>query len=115
MRFVDVILCVLCVTGVSFGQLLFRVAAIRLADNRLSMVERVTSWPLVTAVGLYAAMVLIWLYILGRVPLSLAFPFFGLTFFIVPLLAWHFLGDPLSWRTFVGATAILGGIAIASR
>jgi drug/metabolite transporter (DMT)-like permease len=115
MRLVDSVLCVLCVVGVSAGQLLFRVAAIRLADDRLNLVQRAISLPMIAAIVLYGSMVLLWLFILGRVPLSIAFPFFGLCFFMVPLLAWHFLGDPLSWRTFVGAAAILGGIAIASR
>ena len=115
MRLVDGLLCVVCVVGVSVGQLLFRVAAIRLADEKLTFAERIESWSLVGAIGLYAAMILLWLYILGRVPLSLAFPFFALCFFVVPLLAAQFLGEPLSWRTFVGGAAILGGVILASR
>jgi drug/metabolite transporter (DMT)-like permease len=114
-RLVDAILCMICVTGVSVGQLLFRVAAVRLADDTLTFLERATSWPLLVGVGLYAAMALMWLYILGRIPLSLAFPFFGLCFLIVPILAWTFLGEPVSWHTFAGAVAILGGIVIATR
>jgi undecaprenyl phosphate-alpha-L-ara4N flippase subunit ArnE len=57
---------------------------------------------------------LLWLWVLGRVPLSQAFAFFGLSFFLVPALAHRFLGDAVSWTTWVGATIILAGIVVTN-
>ena len=47
-------------------------------------------------------------------PLHLAYPFMGLAFLIVPLLAWAFLGEPLTWQTLVGGALILAGVSLAS-
>ena len=42
-------------------------------------------------------------------------PVFALAFFVVPLLAWLFLGETLSMRQFVGAGLIMLGIVVATQ
>ena len=38
----------------------------------------------------------------------------GLAFLIVPVLAWVWLGEPLTWQTLVGGALILAGVTLAS-
>ncbi len=55
---------------------------------------------------------LLWIYILSRVPLAIAFGFFGLSFFLVPMFGYYFLGEALTWKTWFGALVICIGIGI---
>lgn len=114
MKLIDVFLCLICITGVSLGQLLLRSAAIRMNSPDLSIFERLVSLQGAFAIGVYVSMLALWLYILTRVPLSFAFPFYGLCFLLVPLFAHLGVGDPVSWRTWVGGGIILIGISISS-
>jgi drug/metabolite transporter (DMT)-like permease len=52
--------------------------------------------------------------VLGRVKLSVAFPFYGLSFVFVPLLAWWWLGEPLGWRSLAGGLLIIAGLMVIS-
>ena len=68
----------------SLGQVLFKSASTQL------VVQQPMSWlslPLLGALVIYAIATLLWLLVLTRVPLSFAFPFYGLAFLLVPVLA----------------------------
>ena len=94
------------------GQVLFKLSAngLQLGDPRTFL-----SFPLVAALGIYGVATLMWLVVLTRLPLSVAFPFYGLTFLLVPLLAWLFLGEPLRIQTLVGGVVIIIGVAICAK
>lgn len=94
------------------GQVLFKYAA---GDFHLDQPRSWLSLPLLVALVVYAAATLGWVLVLARVPLSLAFPFYGLAFLIVPILARLFLHEPLKLQTLIGGAVILAGIAISSR
>jgi undecaprenyl phosphate-alpha-L-ara4N flippase subunit ArnE len=66
------------------------------------------------ALAIYGLAMLLWLWVLGRVPLTQAFAFFGLSFFIVPALAHRFLGDAVSGSTWIGAGIIAVGIVVTN-
>ena len=114
MKVFDALLCLFCVTGVSVGQLMLRVAALNLNRPDVSFLERLVTWQSFFAALLYASMLALWIYILTRVPLPLAFPFYGLCFLLVPLFASFFLGDPVRWQTWAGGLFILAGITLSS-
>ena len=86
----------LCVLGISIGQLLFKKAAAALPETLSLMGLLLNGW------------------ILKHAPLHVAYPFMGLAFLIVPTLAWAFLGEPLHWRTLVGGALIVAGVALAA-
>ena len=94
------------------GQVLFKLSAngLQLGDPRTFL-----SVPLVAALGIYGVATLMWLVVLTRLPLSVAFPFYGLTFLLVPILAWLFLGEPLRIQTLVGGVVIIIGVAICAK
>jgi multidrug transporter EmrE-like cation transporter len=95
----------------SLGQVLFKVAAtsLQLSDPRTFL-----SWPLLSALVLYAVATATWLAVLARLPLSVAFPFYGLTFVLVPLLAHRVLREPVGIASYVGGALILAGIAVSA-
>ena len=95
----------------SLGQVLFKSASSQL------VVQQPMSWlslPLLGALVIYAIATLLWLLVLSRVPLSFAFPFYGLAFLLVPVLAALVLGEALRWQVLVGGAVILCGIAITA-
>lgn len=104
------LLCVLCI---AIGQLLFKKAATTLPATLSISAMLLNGWLIVSLI-LYGLTTLGWLWILRYAPLHLAYPFAGLAFLIVPMLAWLFLGEPLSWRTLAGGALIMAGVALAS-
>jgi multidrug transporter EmrE-like cation transporter len=73
---------------------------------------------ILTALGaaLYAASFLIWLVIVSRLPLTVAYPVaIGLSLVAITFGAVFWLGEPLSALRFAGATLILAGIALIVR
>lgn len=103
----------LCVVGISIGQLLFKKAAAALPEV-ISLTGLLQNWWLMAALVLYGITTLGWVWVLRHAPLHLAYPFMGLAFLIVPTLAWMFLGEPLHWRTLAGGALIMAGVALAS-
>lgn len=103
----------LCVLGISIGQLWFKKAAAALPAT-FSLVGLLQNWWLVAALALYGVTTLGWVWVLRQAPLHLAYPFMGLAFLIVPTLAWLFLGEPMHWRTVAGGVLIMAGVALAS-
>lgn len=106
-------LCLVCVFGIATGQLLFKKAATA-ASNAPFLEAWVFNGWLLAALVLYGAMTLLWIWLLRHVPLYVAYPFMGLAFLIVPVLAWALLGEPLTWQTLAGGGLILAGVTLAS-
>lgn len=94
------------------GQVLFKYAA---GSLDLGNLRSLLSWPLIAALSVYALATLAWLAVLARVPLSTAFPFYGLGFLLVPLLSVLILGEKFRYSTLVGGAIIMVGIVISTR
>jgi drug/metabolite transporter (DMT)-like permease len=103
-------LCVLCI---SIGQLLFKKAAAVLPATFSVAALFGNGW-LIASLILYGLTTLGWVWILRHAPLHLVYPFMGLAFLIVPMLAWLFLGEPLHWRTLLGGLLIMAGVVLVS-
>lgn len=108
-----VVLALVCVTGISVGQILFKKASFLLTDTSDWSVWLLNGW-LWTAAFLYGTMTLLWTWLLRHLPLHTAYPFMGLSFLIVPVLARLFLSEPLGWRTIAGGLLILTGVTLAA-
>jgi drug/metabolite transporter (DMT)-like permease len=93
------------------GQILFKHAAIGI---RWEQPATLLSWPLFIALLVYALATVGWVFILSRLPLSVAFPFYGLTFLIVPVLAWFFLQEPMRMQTMLGGVLIMIGVVVST-
>jgi drug/metabolite transporter (DMT)-like permease len=108
-----IFLALLCVAGVAAGQLLFKKAATTLPLSFSILGFLLNGW-LICALMLYGVTTLGWILVLRYVPLSLAYPFMGLAFVMVPIFSWVFLGESLHWRSLAGGAVILVGIILAS-
>ena len=113
MTIITITYTLICVLGISIGQLLFKKAAHQLPVNAVATDWLLNGW-LLAALALYGLMTLLWVWILRHAPLHIAYPFMGLAFLIVPVLAWMWLGEPLTWQTLVGGALILAGVTLAS-
>lgn len=112
MKLLDMAACAVCVGVVSTGQVLLRAASLTAAAQPALGWRAWLNGTSVLAVLVYGSAMLLWLWILGRVPLTQAFAWFGMSFFLVPLMAHRFLGDPVSPFTWIGAGVILLGILV---
>lgn len=95
------------------GQILFKIAALRLdpAAGMASNLAATAISPYFWAAGvLYAAASALWVVILTRVPLSVAYPATTLTIILVPIVSWLMFNDPLNLRMIVGMMTILLGV-----
>ena len=113
---IDYILALTCVAGLSVGQVLFQRAALTLdKDSAATIISSLagSTW-LWSAVLLYAAMTLLWVYVLSRLPLQFAYPVYGFSFLFVPMLSAFFLGQSIHWQTAIGGLLIFAGVLLSA-
>lgn len=85
-------------------------------DSRLSALISVTTSPCVIAgLCIYFGSALVWLLVLARVEVSLAYPFVGLGFIVTMLLGWWVHGDMLTPMRIAGTLLIACGVVVLSR
>jgi multidrug transporter EmrE-like cation transporter len=98
------------------GQLLFKIAADRLAVGRgvAPLAASFLSMPMALALVVYAFTTVLWVYLLHGVPLSRAYPFTALAFATVPLLSRFVFGDALDGRYLLGLAVMLVGLYLVS-
>lgn len=103
--------------GMAGGQLLFKLAALRAAAEG-PLGERLMGMMLngffVAAVMLYAALAVLWVWILSFTPLSRAYVFVALAFVVTPILGALMFTEPLSGRLVIGAILICCGLLLVA-
>lgn len=101
--------------GLSVGQVLLRLAAQAERPGFAAwQAVALSAWTW-TGLLVYALATLAWLAVLRELPLRMAYPFVGLAFVVVPVIAWAVLGEELRWATLVGAALIVAGIWVSVR
>ncbi|HEY4408130.1 MAG TPA: transporter [Xanthobacteraceae bacterium] len=104
--------------GMSGGQLLFKMAALRYGAAAGGLGERLLGLALnayfIAALILYAGFAILWVWILSFIPLSRAYPFVALAFALTPLLAGLLFGDTISFRLIAGIFFILCGLFLVT-
>lgn len=103
---------VLVVGCLSVGQVLFKLAGDAWRESH-SLWGNAAAW-LVPAMVIYAVATVGWVWVLGRVALNVAYPYMGLAFVVVPVLAMLWLGEKVSMGYWAGAGLIVAGVAITS-
>lgn len=110
---VHLVLLVTTVMGLSVGQILFKLAALRMQSVQ-SLAEQWLLNPfLLAALVVYGLATAFWVALLRELPLQVAYPFVALAFFFVPLLDHLLLDAPIRWQTLMGAMVISLGVWIA--
>lgn len=95
------------------GQLLFKLVAVR-ADWGRPFETLALDPVLWAALVFYGGATVLWVWILKQVPLTVAYPFVAVGFILVPLGAWAFFGEPVSWRYAAGVVLIVGGVVLTA-
>lgn len=73
------------------------------------------TWQLDLGLVLYAGSAVIWIHVLTRLPLSVAYPMVGLGFVLVLALSTLVLGETLRLVQLAGCALILAGIVLVTR
>lgn len=79
----------------------------------LSGVVRLFLSPYVlSGLAMYGVATVLWLYVLSRVPLSLAYPVQSLAYIIAVIGAYYVFGEPLNAAKIAGCVLILAGVSL---
>jgi drug/metabolite transporter (DMT)-like permease len=109
----QILLLILYAAGMAGGQLLFKLAAVRMSgEGALSerMLGLLQNGFFLGAFALYAALAALWVWILTFTPLSRAYPFVAVAFALTPLLGAYVFAEPLGVRLIVGIAVIMVGL-----
>jgi drug/metabolite transporter (DMT)-like permease len=104
----------------SIGQILFKKTALSMSSlGALGLIDGVLKaifipW-LYMALCVYGLATIFWLYLLQRIPITIAYPFSALAMIIVPILAIFIFGDKLSFSYWIGLFLIVSGITIIAQ
>ena len=108
------LLCLVCVTGISVGQLLFRAGALHVKGQGLSALWSASQQPLLwVALVLYCFTTVLWVHVLRTTALSIAYPWMALAFGLVPLMAYFVLKEPIGFYQMVGFILIIIGVILS--
>ena len=110
------------VTLMCMGQILFKMTAIKLSETNketkneiLNLFSTVIQIPyFLLALIVYAIATFYWLYILQKVPLTLAYPFTALAMVIIPIASYYLFEEQITYFYWIGAFFIFLGIIIIS-
>lgn len=121
MKLASVAMALACVLMSAAAQVLLKLGMTRPASAQLAPPaagwlatygQALTS-PLVWAgLLLYGLSAVLWLWVLSRLDVSLAYPMVSLGFVVTLAVGVLFLGEPFSWLRAAGCTLILAGVAL---
>jgi drug/metabolite transporter (DMT)-like permease len=96
------------------GQVMFKQVGLSLQGHSgLAAIRQVLYQPsLYAALTLYGCATLLWIWILSRVSLAMAYPWVAFGMVIVPLLGWLIFGERIPLLFWLGVGFIVAGIGI---
>ena len=93
-----------------------KIGRISITDNFVgTIIKALTSWVIIGGFGLYFLSAVIWITILSRADLSLAFPILSLSYVITALIAPLVLNESFSVQRLIGTLVICLGVFIVSK
>lgn len=108
----DIFYTLLCVTGIAFGQILFKISAT--GFRKAGTLFDPSSLGILTgALVLYGVTTIGWVWILQRAELGRIYPFMALAFVIVPILSYFFLHENFNKQYILGVIIIVTGIIVS--
>ncbi len=104
----------------ALAQLTLKIGTAAAADGRSTGIGGeigglVQSPMIILGLGLYGVGALLWLFVLGRAPLSLAYPFVGIGFILTMLAGSFWLNESLSVARVAGTLLIAIGCVLVAR
>lgn len=106
------VVALLCVVGLAAGQILFKVSAVAI-DQTGSYFSFKGLVALFSAMLLYAATSLAWVWVLQNVELGRIYPLMALAFILVPIGSYLVFGERFPPQYYLGIGLIVAGIIVA--
>jgi multidrug transporter EmrE-like cation transporter len=109
------LLAVLCVLLSALAQLAMKAGMAAAGPGHAlghTYVQALTSGWVWGGLGLYGLSAVLWLWVLSRLDVSLAYPLVSLGFVLTMLAGVLWLGEPWSWQRVGGAALIVAGVAL---
>lgn len=107
-------LALLCVLGMSLGQVMFKVSAVSLNETGSIFSPR-TFWLLAITMTIYVVVSFGWVMVLRRSHLGQVFPFYALAFILVPIASYFLFGERFSNSFIFGSALIIAGLLLCMR
>lgn len=111
----NLLLLVLYALFMAAGQIAFKYVAIDMERGAplfaTALKLPLNPWFWVTGV-FYGFSMVYWIWLLGRIPVSVAYPFASLSLVILAILSWFIYGEPLTLRYFAGLALMISGLAL---
>jgi multidrug transporter EmrE-like cation transporter len=104
--------CLLLALTMCVGQVLFKLASQQQPADAFSFGRLIATPWFLGALALYGASTILWVYILARMPLSIAYPFSLLGAALVPVAAFFIFGEPMGVRVWIGTALVLAGLFV---
>lgn len=106
-------LCLIFATMLASGQILFKSAANYINEHiNEGILIAALSWQMLAAVTVYASATILWIYILTRIPLSVAYPFSLAGSAIVVIASSLIYSEPMTIKYIIGISMIFGGLIL---
>ncbi len=105
---------VVCVVGMSLGQVLFKVSAISLNETGSIFAPR-TFFILAATFSVYVLVSFGWVWVLRKAHLGEVFPFYSLAYILVPLASYYLFDERFSNGYLLGVALIIGGLLLCGR
>lgn len=93
------------------GQMLLKTGA----DGAAGALEQFMRPATILGLGAYGVAALLYVFALGRIPVSIAFPSVSLSYVVVALLGHFIWHEPMGWQHIVALTMICGGVTLLVR
>ena len=74
-----------------------------------------TNFYVVSGLFLYGVGAVLWLFVLARVPVTVAYPFVGLGFIVTLFLGWLLLGEQVSGLRLLGTLLVVCGVVLVGK
>lgn len=118
-----ILLAILSVMVATAGQLLLRAGMVRVGRIGYAQLSRPARLALQIAaeprvllgLGIFGVSAAVWLIVLSRAPLSLAYPFAGLTYVLTALFSRYVLHESIPGLRWMGILFIIAGIVLVGR
>lgn len=115
MKSIALILALVCVLLSSAAQIAMKhgmTAPAANADVGTTYMQALTSPMVWLGLALYGASAVLWLWVLSRLDVSVAYPLVSLGFVLTLALGVLWLGEPFSWLRVAGCTLIVAGVSL---
>jgi len=115
----NIVLILLSVSLNAFAQLFIRQGMLKMGNIALKMdalwnmtVQAISNVYIWAGMLSYAISIFLWMVVLSKVNVSLAYPFLSIGYILTAIIAYFVFGEPLTWQKIAGILIICVGVIV---